>query len=177
MMGSRRGRVREVWTLNFDDILEWYLRLNGFVAQVVTELPTLLGEPDVTVYHPHGFLPLDSVNGTRSPIVFDDKSYAKRTLGLNEPFLEATRNILCSKVVLAVGMSWDDDIVEKLIKASGDTVKNRPLAFWLFGPGLSPDDRKNCIDFNVVPLEFDAFSDYPAFLLKVCEKAMQHARL
>lgn len=179
MMGSRRGRVREVWTLNFDDILEWYLRINGFIAQVVTEVPTLLRETDVTVYHPHGFLPLDSLNGVRAPIVFDEESYADRSFGSDQAFLDATKNILCSKVILAVGMSWDDDIVKKLVIACRNTVKNRPLAFWMFGPDVTPSAKKNCLDFNVVPLEFACpkFTDYPPFLLQICEAAMRHARL
>ena len=41
MMRSKRGACGEVVTLNFDDILERYLRINGYVAQVVRSLPCL----------------------------------------------------------------------------------------------------------------------------------------
>ena len=59
MMASARGSAGEVFTLNFDDVLEWYLDLHGFRSEVVCELPrTLRGDVDVHVFHIHGFLPL-----------------------------------------------------------------------------------------------------------------------
>ncbi len=126
-MGSRRGRIREVWTLNFDDVLKWYLRVNGFVSQVITEVPSLLKDADVSVYHPHGYLPSDPHNGKASArIVFDDTSYANRLVGTDEPLREATRNILASKIVLAVGLSWNDDILKNLVIDTASKIKVDP---------------------------------------------------
>src|SRR4029077_18270223 len=53
---SRHGSIKEIISLNFDCSLEWYLGLHGTVTQVVSRWPTVLGNSDVTVYHPHGYL-------------------------------------------------------------------------------------------------------------------------
>ncbi|MFZ2526225.1 MAG: hypothetical protein WAX14_01030, partial [Rhodococcus sp. (in: high G+C Gram-positive bacteria)] len=59
VMSSVRGSVTDVLTLNFDDVLDWYLHLHGFKTQVVTDLPTLVSASvDVRLLHLHGFLPL-----------------------------------------------------------------------------------------------------------------------
>ena len=180
MMGSRRGRIREVWTLNFDDTIEWYLRMNGFLSQVVTEFPCLLRDVDVTVYHPHGFLPMDKRHGIASGrIVFDDTSYAEYVFGKDEAMLRATENIVESKVLLAIGVSWSDDTLQNLLKANASKIKNRPLAFWFFGPAAPgklkdlENNKKNCSAHNVVPLQFADYDEYPGFLLNICEKAME----
>jgi len=179
-MGSRRGRVKELWTLNFDDVIEWYLRINGFVTQVVTEVPTLLRDVDVTIYHPHGFLPLDPRNGTPSErIVFDDTSYADHVFGKDPQMKNATQNIITSKILFAVGLAWGDDTLQDMIRATGSAVTSRPLAFWCFGPAPTPDkveqlesDKTNCLAHNVVPLQFTDCSELPTFVLSICEKAM-----
>lgn len=175
LMGSRRGRVRDVWTLNFDDVLEWYLRVHGFVSQVITDVPCLLRDVDVTVYHPHGFLPLDERHGARSgEIVFDDASYAKRMVGKLQPWRDAVHWALRSKVFLAIGLSWSDDLLKNLIFDAAGDVKDRPTAFWFFGPDCPEKQAADCLRNNVVPLKFDRFSDYGPFLLGVCEGAMQN---
>ena len=172
MMGSRRGRVREVWTLNYDDIIEWHLRTHGFVSQVVTSTPTLLRDVDVTIYHPHGFLPLDTIHGNRSKdIVFDDKSYAERFVGKNQPWRDAVQIALRSKVFLAVGLSWNDRLMKDLIIEASTDVSDRPIAFWLFGPKCPADQIADCLRNNVVPISLE-FEDYPMFILSICEKAM-----
>jgi hypothetical protein len=187
MMGSRRGRVKEVWTLNFDDFIEWYLRINGFVTQVVTEVPSLLRDVDVAVYHPHGFLPLDSHHGIISErIVFDDTSYAQHRFGTDKGMLEATRNLIGSKIILAIGLGWSADTFQELIMATAETIKNRPTAFWFFGPPKSGDvaakekldrDKAACLTHNVVPLQFGHHDEYTPFILNICEKAMSSLTL
>ena len=173
MMGSRRGRVREVWTLNFDDVIEWHLRVHGFVSQVITKVPTLLRDVDVTVHHPHGYLPLDDAHGERSSdIVFDDRSYAKRSVGRDEPWRHAVQTALRSKVFLAVGLSWTDRLMTDLVIDASTEIVDRPTAFWFFGPDCTPAQIKECLSNNVVPLKFDSFDAYIPFILRVCESAM-----
>src|SRR5258706_12337035 len=72
-MSSRRGSVRTVVTLNFDDVLEQYWSIHGYSWQLVTGLPTLLQETDVTMYHPNGYLPL--IGASSDFLVFSERSF------------------------------------------------------------------------------------------------------
>ena len=174
LMGSRRGSIHEVWTLNYDDVLEWYLRIYGYVSQVITEVPTLMRDSDVIVYHAHGFLPLDERHGNASrEIVFDDESYAKRMVGKLQPWRDALQWALRSRVFLAVGLSWSDGLLKNLIFEAKADVTQRPTAFWLFGPNTTDDQIQDCLRNNVVPLRFSNFTDYGPFILRICEDAMK----
>jgi len=173
LMGSRRGRIREAWTLNFDDVVEWHLRRHGFVSQVVTEIPCLLRDVDVTIHHPHGFIPFDDTARASADIVFDDRSYANRSVGVDQPWRTAVQWALRSKVFVALGLSWSDGLLKTLLLESSGQIKNRPTAFWFFGPGQTVD-KEECLRHNVVPLVFASFDDYAPFLLRVCEGAMSH---
>lgn len=174
LMGSRRGRIREAWTLNFDDVLEWHLRRHGFVSQVVTEIPCLLRDVDVTIHHPHGFIPFGDTTRGSTDIVFDDRSYASRSVGVDQPWRTAVQWALRSKVFVALGLSWSDGLLRTLLLESSGQIKNRPTAFWFFGSGQTVD-KEECLRHNVVPLVFANFDDYAPFLLRVCEGAMSHA--
>ena len=170
-MGSRRGCIREVWTLNYDDVLEWHLRRHGFVSQVVTATPCLRRDTDVTIYHPHGYIPLEAAEHADSEIVFDDRSYAKRGLGNDQPWRTAVQWALRSKVFITVGLSWNDGLLKGLLLESFEDIKDRPTAFWFFGPGQAVDET-DCHRHNVAPLQFTSFDDYASFLLEICERAM-----
>ena len=171
LMGSRRGCIREVWTLNYDDVLEWHLRRHGFVSQVVTATPCLRRDTDVTIYHPHGYIPLEAAEHADSEIVFDDRSYAKRGLGNDQPWRTAVQWALRSKVFITVGLSWNDGLLKGLLLESFEDIKDRPTAFWFFGPGQAVDET-DCHRHNVAPLQFTSFDDYASFLLEICERAM-----
>jgi hypothetical protein len=183
MMGSRRGRIKEVWTLNFDDVFEWYLRMNGFLTQTVTNVPCLLHDVDVTVFHPHGFLPLDPCNGKSSEkIVFDDTSYAEFSCNKEyQDWKHASQNVVSSKVILSVGLGWSSDSFQTMIRAASSNIISRPVAFWFFGPAGTADqiknresDKANCLKHHVVPLEFASYDDFAPFLLGICEEAMKN---
>jgi len=173
LMGSRRGKIREVWSLNFDDLLEWHLRIHGFVSQIVTEVPTVLRDVDVVAFHPHGFLPLDTdIFHDSKSIVFDDKTYAKRFVG-TDPWRDAFDYALKTRIFIALGLSWGDQIVKNLVINAADSNKERPTAFWFFKD--SAENRlaaEECLRHNVVPIVLKEYSDYSPFLLNICKTAM-----
>jgi SIR2-like domain len=74
---SLRGQVSEVFTLNFDDILERYLRFHGIIAKPVIAERFWAEPADLLVHHPHGFLPSPGSPYTvpSSFLVFDERSY------------------------------------------------------------------------------------------------------
>lgn len=174
LMGSRRGRIKEIWTLNYDDVLEWYLELHGFVSQVVTETPALLRDVDVTTYHPHGFLPFDPKRQRSEEIVFDDRSYAKRGVGKAQEWREAVQLALRSRVFVFIGLSWTDRLLRDLIVDAADFNLSRPTGFWMFGPSATEASMADCRRFNIVPLQFSAFRHYAPFLRNICSRASRY---
>ena len=51
---SRRGNVSEVFTFNYDDVLERYLGYQGIIARPIIDERFWLIPADVLVHHPHG---------------------------------------------------------------------------------------------------------------------------
>lgn len=136
LMGSRRGHVGSVLTLNFDSVLEEYLSLHGYVANIVTELPALTGGEDVTVFHLHGYLPSKTGPGRPSKeITLTKESVLKMVGELNHPWRVVLRQMVRSKVLLLLGISSETAIGSALgsILASeaNDISGDRASAFWL----------------------------------------------
>ena len=178
MMGSRRGRIRNVVTFNFDDVLEWYLDLHGFTTQVVDAIPALLREEDLLVYHQHGFLPKNIDVYDRSlDIVFSQMSYDIRMSDAGKPWKELLEGILRSHVGLFVGLSGDDPILGPTLASTRIALNgSRETGFWLFRREGAKQDaarRQRMIDRNIIPLFFDSFDDIPRFLLDLCKKAAE----
>lgn len=171
IMGSRRGNVRDVWTLNYDDLIEWYLSINGFVAQTISEVPCLIGGADVNVFHPHGFLPLDPNLTSSLSIVLDKTSYAERALGKDQPWRDAFQAAITSKVFLCVGLSWTDKLVNDILLNAAKANKGRPSAFWCFHEKQPSSIIEDCHLARVAALQFDGHREYPEFILKVCRRA------
>ncbi len=75
-----RHSTAEIFTLNFDDVLEAYLVAHAYRVQVATSAElNLRGDVDAQVLHPHGYLP----RGATSPragtdLVFTREQYEKR---------------------------------------------------------------------------------------------------
>jgi hypothetical protein len=79
IMGSVRGSIKNVFTYNYDDLLEWYLEFHGFMTQIVTKFPQLIKRSDVNIYHPHGFLPREKkfLSFENTDVILSQHSYLK----------------------------------------------------------------------------------------------------
>jgi hypothetical protein len=178
MMGSRRGTVRRVVTLNFDSVLEYYLSLCGYVSRVVTQPPVDEGAEDVRVYHPHGFLPHpDQKSKSSDFVILGLKSVNERIGSEHDPWFEMVRHLLLSGTALFVGLSEnsfrDAALAPLLANVSRQINRRRPTGFWLL-PGKSAiikTVRQEFLDYGVVPLGLETFQEVPKFLLKVCQRA------
>ncbi len=170
LMGSRRGRIQMVINFNFDDVLEWYLRLHGLRVQVVSRIPTLLRDADVIVYHPHGFLPKMSEKDASDFLILGQYSYDKKLGATRDLWMEFTKQVLRERVGLFVGLSGKDPTVGPMLADIKESVgTSRPTGFWLFGP-----DEVEVANFeqrNIVPIKFPQFEQIPDFLLRICQLA------
>jgi hypothetical protein len=192
LAGSRRGSVSRVVTLNYDSSLEWYIRLYGLVARVVSRHPTLEGSEDVRIYHPHGFLPHADMKMNPSDFVilgFEDVNLRLGTPG--EPWFELMRHTFNTSVCLFMGLSFrsfEDRAIAPLIAATKETLRvaedPRPTGFWLCEQPdpVDPDStatldamRKDFLRANVVPIFWRDPSEVTAFLLGICTEAAKQA--
>lgn len=176
LMGSKRGNIRRVVTLNFDSMLEWFLSLYGFVTRVIYRLPQLEGAEDVRIYHPHGFLPHPSLTLQNSSFIilgFDSVNERLGTTG--DPWYQMMQHLLRSAVCLFVGLSertFLDRNLAPLLTVIGKEIGNeRPTGVWLLRDAISKSRRSQFLRNNVVPLEIRNGKYIADFLLGVCQKA------
>lgn len=174
MMGSSRGSVRDVITYNFDDLLEWYLELHGFTAQVVTSVNSLRGQPDVVVTHPHGLLSHFTGHNDSNFLTLSQRSYDER-LGDDSPWRRYFGDVLRTKVAIFIGLSGNDPIFGAVTTAVQKKLEgSRLLGVWLRGPSDPVESDQYLQDRDCVPLRFDSYEDWAPFLLGICSRAASH---
>lgn len=172
LMGARRGSVTEVINFNFDDVLEWYLYLHGYDVNVISTLPSLRTGANVTIFHPHGFLPHHNEFTGSNFLIFSRRSYDKKMGDSVEPWTDLTKSILKSKVVLFVGLSGSDQTFGPIFDNVHTTLgKTRQTGVWLFTKKDKADKLDQLEGRNFIVLEFEKHEDWPSFLLRVCQAA------
>lgn len=176
LMGSKRGRVTRVITLNYDSMLEWFLSLFGFVVKTIHKLPEMEGSEDVRIYHPHGFVPIPDKGMEASDfIILGMDSVYKRLGKMGDPWFEMTRHILNTGLCLFIGMSprtLSDSALGPLFISCGENcAPTRPLGLWVLSKAPEPSIVKQYQRNNIVPVIVDGHKAIPEFLLKICETA------
>ena len=176
LMGSKRGHVTRVVTLNYDDLLQWFLSVYGFSVRTIHSLPELEGAEDVRIYHPHGFIPMKDSGIPRSTNLILGLDSANRRLGtLGDPWLEMLRHIIDSGMCLFIGMSPDslsDRVLQPIFSTSAKKIQGkRPLGFWIVKDTLTPSKKAEFQRNNIVPLEMHDPQEIANFLIEICQKA------
>lgn len=174
-MRSRRGCVTEVLTLNFDDIVERYLDLHGFISQSITQLPEVRFDVDVTVYHIHGFLASHGScrSDSEKRIVFSGVSFDQFAGAEVEAFRSLLRDLLLRKVMLFVGMSPGQPTINQILMGiKNDITETRGVTgFWFLGPDDPDHGESELLERNVVPIRLANYDEYVTLLLDVCRQA------
>lgn len=172
VMSSARGSAAEVFTLNFDDLLEWYLFVHGFSTQVVAEMPVMLSDAvDVHVYHLHGFLPHHHSQFESSKTVILSQLELEERLAMpaEAPWESLLLNRLHGKVFLALGTSMRDTDIGASLVRTRRYVEDRPLGFVL---GCHDEDaRDELFARGLIPVTVPTLDAVPDFLLAVCQAA------
>lgn len=174
LMGSGRGSITEVLNFNFDNVLDWYLNLHGYTTQIISEIPSLRKDVDVTIYHPHGYLPKDDPPRKFSRfLVFSQESYDQKVAKFEtDPWIAHFRHTLRNREVIFVGLSGEDPLFGPLLGEIYPSVRKwRHIGFWLFGPNAKPNTVSQLKSHGIVPLQFKTYGEIPKFLLKVCQQA------
>ena len=178
LTGSARGTVRSVITLNYDNILESFLSLYGFITCTVKQPPELEGSEDVRIYHPHGFLPHPSSNSVASDFIILSSESVSLRIGLpGNEWRETLRYLLSSHIFLFVGLSertFDDEILSSLL-ASVAKIRSgeRPTGVWLLKQktNISKSQNQHFMSRDVVPIGLSSKKKVIDFILGICQEA------
>jgi hypothetical protein len=181
IMSSRRGSVADVFTLNFDDVLDWYLHLHGFSTQIVSAMPALLsGAVDTRIHHFHGFLPLvEEASGhhpgfdrSRSIVLTRDDLVQRLAETPYAPWPTFISAQLLSKTFLFVGTSMSDMDLAVLLRRALPLVTDREVGFALVATHDATDNMKADLHAShIVPVVVGDYTEIPEFLLEICQIA------
>ena len=182
LSGSARGRVSTVVTLNFDDLLETFLLLGGYDCQVIKSWPTLTRSADVSIFHPHGFLPKPAGIASHfftssSSITFSKDEFGSILSKRSSEWRRAIGSIIRQKVVLAIGLGPGEPHIRSLFREASSEVTDRPLGFWvgkkpLPGRQMSVRDKLFFEQCKIAPIMLDDYEpDYPMFIQGICQSA------
>ena len=172
MCGSTRGRVDTVLTLNFDSILEMYLRLYGFVAQSVTTYPEILRRADVHIFHSHGYLPYDAKDGDDTSILLNNQTYLEAIGANDSPRKRVMEYVFAQKLVLAIGLSGDDIYSRSVLAALAKSQPNRSImGFWVVGPDFANDKIEELRESKLAAVRLPSYRQLPEFLFTISRNA------
>jgi hypothetical protein len=178
LMGTKRGHVNRVVTLNYDSMLEWFLNLFGFQVNSISILPALEGSEDVRIYHPHGFVPHPALKMQASNFLILGLKDANNRLGKRgDLWFEKIRTLLESGVCLFIGLSGNtlsDRAIAPLLSSTGDSFKHsRPLGIWINKGELDKTKEDEYFRNNIVPIEIKNDIEISEFVLKISQKALE----
>jgi SIR2-like domain len=176
LVSSMRGRANSLISFNFDDLIETYLRLLGFVVRSEHTAPYWTVNADMHVLHPHGILPQDE----RKPctdIVFTENDY-DRVIGKDaNAWNQKIKSILGGTTAVFLGLSGDDQRLRSLlleVKAIHPAILKDGHPYWAVRPTTASEDQTNVDrwrDLGVAPIQLTGFDDLPAWLLSICQKS------
>lgn len=175
-MASCRGNIAHLITFNFDNLLEIYLAYHGFsVLSIFTE-SNWAQRTDITIYHPHGFLPAEGGVDKSNRIILDQKSYAEAIGKEGSIWYQRLLTIFRTHTCLFLGLSGDDQNLDSLLTAARENHAYHldNTAFWGVrfttdqdpGTSLRWEDRGI---FTKVVANYE--TELPNFLFRICQEA------
>lgn len=175
---SGRGGVSRVVTLNYDDCLERYLEIMGFVVHSTYNDPATywLTRSDITILHPHGFLPEASTRSRSASIVLDQASFSAAIGAVTSPWYQSIVSLMRSSTCLLVGLgSGDQNLLSMLMASTAEhPARNAglPYSSVMLAAGTNGRGRGTLRSHGCCLHEVNDYHDHlPAFLLAICQRA------
>jgi hypothetical protein len=176
IMGNKRGRVRNVFTLNYDSLLEYYLMSFGFSVNTVFDVPYFSAGHDVEIFHPHGYIPHEVMKQQNSKEIILSKSQADKRLGQpSSLWFSLVKHYLSINFFLFIGMSEataGDRMISPLLQNVKDNVK-RDLGIWIFHTKIKDSVKDDLRALRIAPLILEGKDEIANFLLSISRKAME----
>jgi hypothetical protein len=174
VMASRRGSASQVITLNFDDLLEIYLEFHGFMTDSVISERFWASKADVTIYHPHGLIPLAKRARSKS-IVLGTADFLE--IMQQGPWRHTLLGLMRSRTFLYMGLSGRDIHLQSLLldlKKSHASVDDRIAFHGVRFAVKGDEDMKDILDeVGVYTCELETHDHLPHFLFGICQKARE----
>ncbi|MDL2328888.1 SIR2 family protein [Desulfosarcina sp. OttesenSCG-928-A07] len=181
IMNSSRGRIANIISFNFDSVLETYLSYYGYTVSCIQSPRYYAENVDVTIYHPHGFLPHDLREKGTPSIILAQEEFEKEIGASDSPWRQQLVTILRTHFCLFIGLSGEDEHLRLLLTAAGSNHASRMTdsAYWglrLARPkdgGHHPIWEESRIYTHEVKNYDEALAD---FLFRICQRAVQLIR-
>ena len=182
LVSSMRGRAGSLISFNFDDLIETYLRLLGFVVRSEPIAPYWAVNADMQVFHPHGLLPRDTSKPV-TKIVFTSADFDEVIGRDDNAWNQSMRSVIGGTMPLFIGLSGEDQRLRSLLAA----VKSRHPAierdggkYWGVRPTLRTDAEADVAEWTghgIAPRYLDSYVDFPAWILSICQKAAAYSSI
>lgn len=172
---SLRGKGGSVINFNFDDILETYLKLLGFIVRSVTVVPAWASKSDVVVYHPHGLLPMKDDRAITN-IVFTSSDFDE-VVGRPSEWNISMSAVMTTTFPIFIGLSGNDARLRSLLLEVRDRHPATQIdgsKYWGVRPTPASADQyeiEKWREWGIVPRIMNSYSDIPAWLLSICQRA------
>lgn len=175
VMSSKRGSAAKLFTLNYDDLLENYLEYHGFTTAIVHSERHWACNDDVTVYHPHGFLPLAD-RPASADIVLGTSEYQK--IMQSELWRPLIRTAMRTHTFLYIGLSGTDLHLHALLEGMPDqhAIADDRVAYHTVRFALSGEKDEIgpvLAEKGVFTHEIDGYVHLPDFLFRICQAARE----
>lgn len=180
VMASRRGSICSAITFNFDNLLELFLRYHGFVTSAVISASQWGQYSDVSVFHPHGFVPFNLSEKSSDAVVLDQHSYSSIVGNETNPWRQLVLSSMRRATCIFIGLSGDDRNLDSILQAVKEHHATRcdGTAYW--GVTFSTQDapvaesiwRGRGVYYMKVA---DYAQSLPTFLFGICQEAAKHA--
>jgi hypothetical protein len=182
VMSSHRGNVSKVVSFNYDDVLELYLEYHGFNTVSLWDPKHWSTSVDVTVYHPHGFLPSRPDVERSEEIILDQRSYSSVVGDVTNLWHQQLVTLMRTHTLLLVGLSVTDLNLDSLLFKSKNNhallktpEPQRPL---FSAVRLTTDDdpgRRTLFEERGIYTETirNYHKELPQFLFAICQRAAQ----
>lgn len=175
VMSSKRGSAAKVFTLNYDDLLEIYLEYHGFTTAVVWSERHWAQNEDVTVYHPHGFLPLAERDESEDIVLGSTQYHQIMQSDFWRPLLQTD---LRTHTFIYIGLSGTDMHLQHLLEAidgkhaiADEFTRYHTVRFALEG---KPDEVGPVLEEKgVFTHSLPDYDQLPEFLFRICQTARE----
>ncbi|MCB9204067.1 MAG: SIR2 family protein [Flavobacteriales bacterium] len=168
----------QVLSLNFDSVLEWYLKVNALKVEVISNVNKLSVNHDVQIMHPHGYLPHPNLPGASiSPsMVLGWEEFAAFFVE-SSVWKERVLEFLRSKVFLAVGVGIGTlrEDMDMFIGSIANNDKDRRVPYGLAilpEKECPPEVQEELLGLGVIVHTVKSYKEIPQILFAISQKSI-----
>jgi hypothetical protein len=163
----------EVVTFNWDDLLERYLALHGRVVIPVFEEKHWSQAADITIFHPHGYLPYKNDLVRSERVIFDQHSYDE-IMGSDTIWRQVLLALFRTRTCVLIGLSGEDpNLTALLVRARKEHASNATRTlYWAVVFTTDKGASQGWMDRGVYPVVLNNYRELPEKLFEISRAAV-----